>query len=138
MKKPLTESERLLDASVIAGNWDFSKKPEGHAQNTFDARIAVIGDIDVISAFTAIGFEIFPFTREYKVRETIKELAAKNYSLILITESCIQGLEDFLATYTVQPYPVILPIPDGVSIKGLGHERISANIKKVNAAKGNS
>lgn len=138
MRKPLTDGERLIDASIVAGTWDFSKKPEGHAQNTLEARVAVIGDIDVVSVFGALGFDVFPYTREYKIRETIKDLAARDYTLILITETCARGLDDFLATYTAMPYPIILPIPDGASIKGLGMERINTNIKKVNAAKENS
>lgn len=138
MKKSLTDGERLLDASIVAGNWDFSEKPEGHARNTADARIAVIGDKDVVGAFAALGFEIFPYTRDRKLRETIKDLAAKNYSLILIAESCTEGLDDLLATFTAQPYPILLPIPDGVSIKKVGMGRIDANIKKVNAVKGDS
>lgn len=138
MEKSLTEGERLLDASVVAGNWGLFEKSEGHAHNTADARIAVIGDKDVVGAFTALGFEMFPYTRDHKVRETIKDLAAKNYSLVLITESCAEGLADFLATFTTQPYPIILPIPDGVSVKRIGIGRIDANARRVNAAKGDS
>jgi len=138
MKKPLNEGERLLDASVVAGNWDFSAKPKGHAHDSFNARVAVIGDKDVVSAFTALGFEIFPYTREHKVRETIKDLASKNYTLILITESCVENLNDFLAAYTSQPYPIILPIPDGVSPKGIGTARVIASTRKVTGGKGES
>lgn len=136
MKEPIPGSKQCLDTSVIAGNWDLFKKPDGHAQDTVDARIAVIGDKDIVCAFAAIGFEVFPYTRDYKVRETIKDLAGKNYSLILITESCMENLGGFLEPYTSQPYPIILPIPDGVFSKKIGHKRIDANLKKVNAAKG--
>ena len=121
-----------MDAGVITGNWDFSQKPEGHARETADARIAAVGEKEVVGIFAALGFEVFPYTRGYKVRETVKDLAAKNYTLILITESCTAGLEDLLNTYLTQPYPIILPIPDGAAAKGIGHAQINANLKKVN------
>ena len=101
------------------------------------ARTAVIGDKDVAEVFGALGFEVFPFTREYKVRETIKELAAKNYTLVLITESCAAGVSDYLTGFTAQPYPIFLTIPDGVTAKGLGHAKIDANNKKVSLRGGN-
>lgn len=139
MKKSIHEGERLLDASVVTGNWDLSVKTEkSHAHEIVEARIAAIGDKDVVTAFAALGFEIFPYTNDYKIRETIKDLATKNYSLILITEACAQNLTDFLATFTTLPYPIILPIPDGVSIKGVGMGRVNTYRKKVTGAKGDS
>jgi vacuolar-type H+-ATPase subunit F/Vma7 len=72
------------------------------------------------------------------VHETIKELAGKGYALILVTESCTVGLEETLASFNAQPYPIILPIPDGVSTKGIGHAQIDANIKKVSRKGGNT
>lgn len=138
MKKSMHEGERLLDASVVTGNWDFSIKTERSHAREIEARMAAIGDKDVVTAFATLGFEIFPYTYDYKIRETIKDLAAKNYSLILITEACAQNLADFLATFTAQPYPIILPIPDGVSIKGVGMGRVNAYRKKVSGAKGDN
>lgn len=130
--KPETENELLKHAGVVTGNWDFSHRPDGHAHQTAAARIAAIGDKNVVSVFGALGIDTFPFTRDYKVRETIKDLAAKNYNIILVTEDCIAEIQDLIASFTSQPYPIIVPIPDGVTAKGIGHARIDANIKKVN------
>jgi len=129
--KPPADIERLKDAGVVTGNWDFSQKPDGHAHQTSDARVAVIGEKEVAQVFTALGFEVFSDTRAYKVRETIKDLAEKDFTLILVTESCTLGLEDFIASYTAQPYPIILSIPDGVTQRGIGQAQIDANVKKV-------
>jgi len=106
------EIERLKDAGLITGNWDFSQKPEGHARETADARIAAVGEREVVGIFASLGFDVFAFTRAYKVRETVKDLAAKGYTLILITESCAAGLDDLFTSFNAQPYPIILKLPD--------------------------
>jgi len=97
-------------------------------------KIAVVGDQDSFSAFKAAGADIFPFTNASKVKDTIKTLAADGYRIILISERVAQEIDRFLDRFKTQPYPVILPVPDGAEPTGYGMRKLNENIEKVTGA----
>ena len=95
-----------------------------------DPKIAVIGEKDVICVWKAVGAEIFPYTHANKIKETVKDLAAKQYKIILITENEARESNDFLDEFSDQAYPIIIPIPNGVENLGFGQKLVQQYIAK--------
>ena len=93
-------------------------------------RIAVIGDKDVVTVFGALGIDVFPYTAAQKIRATIKELTEKEYSIIMITEKEAENVEDLINRTKTEPYPIILPIPDGMRESGFGMKKVMESIEK--------
>ena len=93
-------------------------------------RIAIVGNKDSILAFKALGMDVFYETERDKIMEVLKKLIAKEYPIILITEQEAIKVNDFLDIRAKYPFPIILPIPDGVNNTGYGYERIKKKIEK--------
>jgi len=93
-------------------------------------KIAVIGDRDSVTAFKALGLEIFPDTNPFAMRETIRKLAQSRYAVILITEKAAGEIPDVIAKYRASAYPVITVIPAGTGTTGLGIQGLKKDIEK--------
>jgi V/A-type H+-transporting ATPase subunit F len=93
-------------------------------------RIAVMGSKDTVLIFKAVGMDVF-FTDTADPRTVLEDLFDKEYAVILITERDAVLAGGLIASVSDKPYPVILPIPDGVGRYGLSADRISADIEKL-------
>lgn len=94
-------------------------------------KIAVIGDKDTALPFKAMALETFVATTEGQIREVVEKLIKDEYSIILITESQAEKITDIIEKIKHQAYPIILPIPNGVSSgSGFGQKNIQTNIEK--------
>ena len=93
-------------------------------------KIAVIGDKDSVTAFKALGLEIFPDANPFATRELFKKLAHEHYAVILITEKAAGGIPDVIAKYKASAYPVIIPIPDSTGTNGFGIQGLKNDIEK--------
>ena len=82
------------------------------------SRIAVMGDIDSIYGFGALGFDTFPFTEQTEAAKKLRELAEGDYSIIYMTEALAEKLSDLIDHYREELRPAIILIP-GVSGKGI-------------------
>jgi V/A-type H+-transporting ATPase subunit F len=98
--------------------------------DTTNNKIAVIGDKDSVLAFKAVGADVFNETNPFNIRETVKRLAREGYALILITERQAEQVSDVIERFKAQPYPVILPIPDGAGATGMSEAGIKENMIK--------
>lgn len=78
------------------------------------SRIAVLGDIDSIYGFGALGFDTFPFTEPADAAKKLRELADKGYGIIYITESLADRLDEVIDSYREAILPAIILIP-GIS-----------------------
>ena len=90
-------------------------------------KIAAIGDKNIITIFKAVGAEVFACATAYKVRAALKKLCEDNYTLIFITE------KEYLQSLDLLPqtaYPIILPIPNGVTDMKIGQQRIQSFTQK--------
>lgn len=125
-KKDYSEISR--DASVVIGNWDFSAQQSPITESA--GKICVIGDKDSVLAFKGLGIKIIPFTHPSKIKKVIKELVPQGYMIFLITEREAEAISDFTDSLADQPYPIILPIPNGVTKSGYGLEKVDRNIAK--------
>ena len=93
-------------------------------------RIAIVGNKDSILAFKALGMDVYYETERDRIMEVLKKLIAKECPIILITEQEAIKVNDFLDIRAKHPFPIILPIPDGVNNTGYGYERIKKKIEK--------
>ncbi|MDR0383798.1 MAG: hypothetical protein LBH47_00525 [Christensenellaceae bacterium] len=91
------------------------------------SEIAVIGEKDIILPFLGIGYDVY-----FDVTK-INEL--ENYKIILITNTAAEKVKDYLARRASFPFPIIMPIPDGISNSNYGLKKIEDNIKKAIGSK---
>ena len=70
------------------------------------SRIAVMGDIDSIYGFGALGFDTFPFTEQTEAAKKLRELADGDYSIIYMTEALAEKLRLIITgkNYVLQSY----------------------------------
>jgi V/A-type H+-transporting ATPase subunit F len=92
--------------------------------------IAVIGEKDLILPFRAIGFTVYYDTESDGIIKRCKELTNNGCKIILITEKDAEKITDYLNTRAGLPYPIIMPIPDGITNSGYGLKRLEKNIEK--------
>jgi V/A-type H+-transporting ATPase subunit F len=98
--------------------------------NDSNKKIAVIGEKDIILPFKAVGFDVYFDTEKADIIVRCKDLFAKDYKIILITEREAEKVTEYLDTMADVPYPIIIPIPDGITNNGYGIKRLNKNIEK--------
>lgn len=95
-------------------------------------KIAVIGDKNFALPFKTIGADIFAFTNESKVKETLKLLVQEeDYAIIILEEKVAKEVEEVTSKLKMQTYPIILPIPDGFLNTGYATAKINKNMEMV-------
>lgn len=82
-------------------------------------KVAVIGDKDLVTAFKAVGMDVYEAITAEQAQTQLKKLAM-NYPLIFITEDLALEIEDFIARYRAETYPIIIPIPSSSGGNGYG------------------
>lgn len=92
-------------------------------------KIAALGDKDLVTAFKAVGMDVYEAITAEEAQSQIKILA-KNYSVIFITEDLAEQIEDYLARYKAETYPIIIPIPSSAGANGYGILGIKKNVER--------
>jgi V/A-type H+-transporting ATPase subunit F len=93
-------------------------------------KIAVIGDKDSVLAFSAVGADVFDANSADTARELVRELSAKGYAVILITEQLAEIISDTLMRAKAKPFPAIVPIPSAKGSTGFGIAGIKKDVEK--------
>lgn len=93
-------------------------------------KIAAVGNKDAVSIFKSLGIDVFYSSDEDELRNIMKKLVAREYLIILITEQEAMKIEDYIVTRGLHPYPIILPIPDGVNPNEYGKKQILSRTEK--------
>lgn len=94
------------------------------------SRIAVMGDIDSIYGFAALGFDTFPFTDYVLAAKKLRELADGNYSIIYITEALAESLSEVINSYKERMLPAIILIPGISGNTGKGIEGVKKSVEQ--------
>ena len=92
--------------------------------------IAVVGDKDTVLVFKALGMDVYFPNEDTNSTGILKQLVEYGYHIILITEREAILAGDYIESLADNPYPIVLPIPDGVGNYGLAAGKIAANIEK--------
>lgn len=93
-------------------------------------KVGVIGDMDSIMGFLAIGIEIFPSYEAQEIKRTIIKLAEENYGIIYITEKASLLAGDIIERYKDSQLPAIIIIPGIGQSLGIGMNNIRESSKR--------
>ncbi len=92
-------------------------------------KIAAIGEQDIIEPLKMVGVDIYPVTQT-NVKEVLLSIVNKGYSVVLIGEDSIEGIEELFLKLSLKPMPSIIPIPGKGKSKGFAYKRLREIIKK--------
>ena len=92
--------------------------------------IAVMGDRDSITGFTALGLDVFPEESMDQSILVLHRLVETGYAVIFITERLAEELAEELVKYRDRPLPVIVPIPGITGNRGMGMKAIGEAVEK--------
>lgn len=91
-------------------------------------KIAVIGDSDSISGFSAIGMAVYPVNDEDEALDRLTELSAGSYGVIFVTENVYGKIsEEYVRTDAL---PAVIPIPGATGNTGVGMRDVSKFVEK--------
>ncbi len=94
-------------------------------------RIAVLGDIDSIKGFSAVGLDIFPCTDYDSAHESFKKITDGGvYGVVYVTEEYAELLKKDIAKFDEVMSPAIIPIPGIKGNTGYGIKRLSESVEK--------
>ncbi len=94
-------------------------------------RIAVLGDIDSIKGFSAVGLDIFPCTDYDSAHESFKKITGGGvYGVVYVTEEYAELLKKDIAKFDEVMSPAIIPVPGIKGNTGYGIKRLSESVEK--------
>lgn len=93
-------------------------------------KIAVIGDKDSVSAFKAVGVDVFDATTAVQTEKLIKQLSQQGYAVIFVAENLAVLIPETLAKAKIDPYPAVVPIPTNGKSNGFGMQGIKNDVEK--------
>lgn len=94
-------------------------------------RIAVLGDIDSIKGFGAVGLDVFPCTDQQSAHNSLKKITGSgNYGVLFITEEFAALLRKEISAFDGEFSPAIIPIPGIRANNGIGVERLKESVEK--------
>lgn len=93
------------------------------------SNIAAIGEQYIVEPLKMIGIDVFPIAGK-NVKDVLLDIVQKGYSVVLITEDSIQGIEKLFLKLSLQPTPSLVPIPGKGKSKDFAYRRLRELIKK--------
>ena len=93
-------------------------------------KIGVVGDKDSITAFKAVGVDVYPVITKEEARKTIDTLASNNYGIIFVTEQVASIVEETIERYNRELLPAIILIPSNQGSLGIGLNKINQYVEK--------
>jgi V/A-type H+-transporting ATPase subunit F len=94
------------------------------------AKMAAVGERDVVTAFKAMGLAVMPAEQADEASRAVHRLAREGYAVIFVTERIAAMIPETLGRYQSEPTPAIIPIPGSRGSVGLGMARLRANVEK--------
>ena len=93
-------------------------------------KIAVLGDLDSVLGFKALGLEVCPVSGTEEGRAALHRLAKENYAIIYMTEQLASQLKQDVARYQDALTPAIILIPGKEGSLGIGMENIKTAVER--------
>jgi len=94
------------------------------------SRIAVIGDTDFVTPFSALGLDTYPVGRtDQPITEAAKEIIDRKYTLIIVAEDIAPTVDEVLADHQGQPTPCILVVPFTTESEGYATQSLAQALK---------
>ena len=93
-------------------------------------KIAVLGDLDSVLGFKALGLEVCPVATGEEGRAALHRLAKENYAIIYMTEQLAGQLKQDVAHYQDALTPAIILIPGKEGSLGMGMASITTAVER--------
>lgn len=92
-------------------------------------KIAVIGDLDSVLGFMAVGFTVRDVKTDEEAAEALKRLAPE-CAVIFICEEYAMRLGEQILRYRSSPTPAIIVIPSKNGSSGYGMAQIKSSVER--------
>lgn len=93
-------------------------------------KIAVMGDLDSVLGFKALGLEVCPVDSAEAGREALHRMARENYAIIYITEQLAADIPADIARYKTTVTPAVILIPGKTGSLGLGAQALQSAVER--------
>lgn len=93
-------------------------------------KIAVMGDMDSVLGFKALGLETCPAATPDEGREALHRMAKENYAIIYMTEQLAAQLPQEIARYKDALTPAIILIPGKEGSLGIGMANVKTAVER--------
>ena len=94
-------------------------------------RAAVMGDIESIQGFAAVGLDVYPCEETEEAAPLFRRLCGGGeYAVIYMTEELAERLEKERKKQEEESLPAVIPIPGVRGNTGLGLRRLSEAVEK--------
>ena len=93
-------------------------------------KIAVMGDMDSVLGFKALGLEVCPVSTPEEGHEALLRMAKENYAIIYMTEQLAAKLSSDIARYKDALTPAIILIPGKEGSLGIGMANVKTAVER--------
>ena len=93
-------------------------------------KIAVMGDMDSIYGFAALGLDLFPMADPADAGKKLRELAENDYAVIYLTEGLAEKIEAEIDRYKESDLPAIILIPGVSGNTGRGIMAVKKSVER--------
>ncbi len=93
-------------------------------------KVAVIGDVDSVLAFKALGLDVFTPHEQNEIKRTLDKAAQDGYGIIYITEQLAVQIPETIQRYTTQMVPAVILIPSNQGSLHIGLDRINEQVER--------
>ena len=97
-------------------------------------KFAVMGDMDSVLGFKALGLETCPAATPDEGREALHRMAQENYAIIYMTEQLAAQLQPEIARYKDALTPAIILIPGKEGSLGIGMANVKTAVERAVSA----
>jgi V/A-type H+-transporting ATPase subunit F len=95
-------------------------------------KIAVLGGLDTVLGFKALGLDIYPVSDSDEARSAFRRITQpdENYAVVYVEERISQALSAEIAKYSDKVTPAIILIPGRDGSQGLGLTALHDAVKR--------
>ena len=93
-------------------------------------KIAVMGDLDSVLGFKALGLEVCPAATAEEGRQALHRMAKENYAIIYMTEQLAARMSADIARYKDALTPAIILIPGKEGALGIGMAGVKTAVER--------
>ena len=93
-------------------------------------KIAVVGDMDSVLGFKALGLDVCPVSTPEEGRAAIHRMAKENYAILYVTEQLAAQIQGDIARYKDALTPAIILIPGKEGSLGIGMANVKTAVER--------
>ena len=93
------------------------------------SKIAIIGDKTTVVGFGALGLDTYAVDKKSEAHDTWEEVSETDYSIIFVTESLYQELEEEIEKVQEEMTPAVLVVPGPAGATGFGLDRMKGIVE---------